>query len=72
MQTTKAFTESKTISFAKYDNKTKVLTITYVTNKTYDYDNVPASIWDALLKAESVGSFVNEKIKGHYQYKLIN
>lgn len=72
MQTEKTFTDSKTISIIKYDTKTKVLTITYVTNKTYDYANVSSSMWEYMLKAESIGKFVNENIKGHYQYKLVN
>lgn len=72
IQTEKTFTDSKTISTIKYEQKTKVLTITYTTQKTYDYAKVPEQIWSGCLVAESIGKFVNEHIKGQYQYKLVN
>lgn len=48
------------------------MTIKYVTGATYDYDGVPLSVWNEALDAESIGSFVNNNIKGIFDYKKVN
>jgi hypothetical protein len=54
-----------------YDEKRKILEITFIPSGTYHYMNVQHSMYKALLKAESKGSFVNKYIKGRYKYKRI-
>lgn len=49
-----------------YDTRTQVLTITYRTGRSYDYDSVPLNTYNALMVAASAGSYVNSHIKGHY------
>lgn len=72
MPNEKVFVDSSTVRAIKYDGKTKTLRITYVTNKMYDYANVPRHVFDMMLEVDSIGKFVNEYIKGHYPYKLVN
>lgn len=68
----KEFPSSKTIREATYFPESKILRITYNTGKMCEYASVPESVWGAMKNAESAGSFVAQKIKGQYQYKLIN
>jgi len=73
MPNEKVFIDSKTISAIRYNDKKEILTITFVTKKTYDYAKVPRHVFDAMLEEkESIGSFVNKYIKGVYPYKLAN
>ena len=37
------------------------------TGEVYAYVGVPRSVYDALLKADSAGRFVNARIKPHYK-----
>lgn len=67
----KQFTDSKTIREIEYFPENKTLHITYTTGKKYQYVGIPSELWDAMQVVESIGSFVAQKIKGHYQYKQI-
>lgn len=71
-ETSKKFTDSKTISEAVYFPSESELLITFKTGKQYMYYKVPKEIWTGMMNAESIGKFVNDNIKGTYQYKLIN
>lgn len=45
------------------------LFITYKNHTTYVYQKVPREIFENLKKAESVGKFVNQYIKGKYLFE---
>jgi len=72
MSNEKVFVDSSTVRAIKYDDKTKVLTITYITGKVYDYANVPRHVFDMALEVKSIGKFVNEHIKLQYPYKKVS
>jgi hypothetical protein len=72
MELSKTFTDSKTIANAEYHSSVEILTITYITGKAYEYYGVTETVWLCLLEADSIGQFVNNEIKGKYEYKLIN
>ena len=38
---------------------------------TYKYDNVPKEVAEKLFKADSKGRFMNENIKGQYNYSRV-
>lgn len=38
---------------------------------TYVYENVDKSVYESLLNSESKGKFMNENIKGRYNYSRI-
>lgn len=63
---TKKITNSSQISEIGYDHKEKIFQVTFKTNnKTYQYLNVDESLWAEAQSAESMGKFVNAKIKSH-------
>ena len=57
---------SASISHIGYDSSTQKMKITFKPNRTYDYCNVPQNVFDAFLKASSIGTFYNEEIKDNY------
>lgn len=38
---------------------------------TYKYENVDKSVYESLMNAESKGRFMNENIKGKYNYTRV-
>ena len=38
---------------------------------TYRYDNVDKSVYESLISSESKGRFMNENIKGKYNYSRV-
>jgi hypothetical protein len=38
---------------------------------TYKYENVDKSVYESLLTSESKGKFMNENIKGKYNYSRV-
>ncbi len=63
---------SSVISTFKYFPETKILRITYVSGKIYDYINVSVQVYDALKQSDSKGNYLNKYIKGKYKYEKIN
>lgn len=63
--------ESTTIKSVLYNFITESLKITFSSGAMYEYSNVPSEIYDDFCKAESQGKFLNEKIKGTYNYSKI-
>jgi len=70
--------DSSSIAAAAYDERTQTLRITFKSEHphhdggTYDYSNVPPEVVAELLEAESLGRFVNWKIKPYYGYRQVN
>ena len=48
------------------------LLVKFKNGTMYQYSNVPQDLYESLLKAPSVGSFMNEKIKGWFDYVKVN
>lgn len=60
---------SSVIAQFSYDWKTMRLTVTFVSGRTYQYFDVPASAVAGLRFATSKGTFFNSRIRDHYDYK---
>jgi len=58
--------DSRAISHIGYDNKTLGMKITFKQSGTYNYCNVPQSIFDEFLNASSVGTYYAQNIKDEY------
>lgn len=66
--------ESSSIAAVGYNPATRVLQVNFKgkpgedpRGKPYQYDNFPNEKWEAMNKAESVGSFINkEVVRGGY------
>mgnify|MGYP003747505563 CR=1 FL=1 len=57
---------SSVLSRAVYDEKLRILTITFKNGKSYSYYNLPQEIWQAFKEADSKGRFFISNIKGKY------
>lgn len=57
---------SSQISDVGYDLTTRELFVTFKNGSTYKYSNIPLDEYNSLLKAESIGKYFSENIKGNY------
>lgn len=60
------YVNSRAISRIEYNETTSVLSITFRTSGTYDYYNVPNSVYCNFLEASSKGRFFNDFIREQY------
>ncbi|MGY3128808.1 hypothetical protein ACVWW9_002337 [Agrococcus sp. UYP33] len=55
--------ESSSVDAVGFDPARNELTVRFVSGDTYVYGMVPRAMFEALLTADSIGRFVNERIK---------
>ena len=53
----------------KYDSESKILIITFNNDKRYEYKDVPQSIFDSLMSAESLGKFFIAFVKNSFNFR---
>ncbi len=58
---------SQSLASVGYDRATNVLEIEYRSGDVYRYFAVPASTFAAMLAADSIGAFVNQRIKPRHR-----
>jgi hypothetical protein len=58
--------ESTTIRSAGYDSAEQILEIEFTSGAVYQYLDVPAAVFDELMRAESKGQFFNREIREDY------
>ena len=64
--------ESSLIESMTYNATTEILTIAFRTNgSVYMYKDVPKSVVEEFLSAESKGRYFNKNIKGNYDYMQV-
>jgi hypothetical protein len=63
--------ESSVVMTFHYDKDEETLTIRFRSGAVYEYYDVPQSTYDAFVKAESLGTYLNNEIKGVYPYNRI-
>jgi hypothetical protein len=63
---------STVISSMHYYPTTSTLRVIFVSGMVYDYKNVPEKIYKEMKTASSKGAYLNQHIKGAYDYKKIN
>ena len=61
------FPESSVLHSASYDKVMNRLTVTFKSGRSYDFFDVPPSIWEEFKKAESKGRFFTQNIKGKFK-----
>jgi len=61
------FLESSVLQSASYDVTINLLTVTFKSGRSYDFFDVPPSIWEEFKKAESKGRFFTQNIKGKFK-----
>ena len=62
--------QSSNVISIGYDNETSSLYVNYKSG-TYKYDGVDKSVYESLLTSDSKGQFMNENIKGQYNYTRV-
>ena len=62
------FVDSSNIERIGYDANSNTLRVEFKSNRTYDYSNVPESVYNDLKSASSVGSYLAKNIKNSYPY----
>jgi len=62
--------ESSNIDGIGYENGT--LFVKFKNNSEYKYAGVPAELYEQLKKAESKGKFINESVKGRFNFEKVN
>lgn len=48
------------------------LLVTFTKGTEYIYKAVPDQVYEEMLKAESIGKFLNSNIKGKFEYVQVN
>lgn len=72
MKIKRQFVSSSSVLAVGYDEKSKTLRIWFREGPAYDYYKVPKTKYQAIFKVDSIGAFVNQHIKGLYDYSLEN
>jgi len=63
---------STAIKHFYYDESSQILLITFITNLTYRYKDVPLKVYQMLKAAGSKGRYFNYHIKGNFEYELVD
>lgn len=63
--------KSSIVERTVYNKETRQLEIVFKKTGAYIYLGVPIEVWNNLVKAESVGKFINSEIKSNYAYNKI-
>jgi hypothetical protein len=63
---------STVVANMDYSKETKTLRIRFVSGLVYEYKQVPEKIFRAMQRAGSKGTFLNQFIKGHYDFEKID
>lgn len=62
---------SSQLSYIGFDDENNKLYVTFKNNKTYEYSDVPYSVWKEFKASTSIGSYFSKNIKNKYTYKEI-
>jgi KTSC domain len=60
--------ESSAVASVGYDARTRTLEVEFVGGGVYHYLGVPPREHELLLRAESLGTYVNKRIKPYYRF----
>jgi KTSC domain len=62
---------STVVSAIHYYPSTSTLRIIFVSGMIYDYKNVPEKVYKALKSSSSKGAYLNQHIKGLYDFEKV-
>jgi hypothetical protein len=62
---------STAIADFEYDDGQKLLRITFVTGRVYEYEDVPPAVAAEFRNAGSRGAYFNRNIRGAYDYREV-
>jgi KTSC domain-containing protein len=64
--------DSDMLKLVGYDARSQILEVVFNTGGTYQYKEVPASEYQKLMSAESIGKYMHRYIIDRYDYERIN
>jgi len=70
-RTTVLHENSSNVGSSRYSDLSCILAVTFKSGEVYQYLDVPAELYEEMLAAPSVGKFLNDRIKGKYQFKRV-
>lgn len=62
---------SSEIEWIGYEHKNRMLQVEFIEGQTYQYQNVPETVYEDFLNADSHCRFLDSEIKGRYPYRRI-
>jgi KTSC domain-containing protein len=65
------FVQSTNVRSIGYDPPSGTLEVEYQNSFVYQYYNVPAQVYEALMASSSKGQFVNSQIKNMYPFSRV-
>lgn len=65
------YMSSTAIDSVGYDPEHRELRITFKSDRTYVYEDVPVDTYEELLSAESRGTYFNHNIRDAYEYREV-
>lgn len=63
--------QSSNVKSIGYEADNQKLLVEYLSGQKYEYENVPASVFDGLLEAVSKGKYMNQVVKGQYEGRRV-
>ena len=63
--------ESSNIARFRYDNDNSILEIEFSKGGTYQYFEVPETVFEGMQSASSKGQYLAQSIKGVYRYARV-
>lgn len=63
--------DSSNLNAVSYDSTSSTLFVKFNSGGTYEYYDVPENVYQDLMSASSLGSFLASRIKGNYKYRQI-
>jgi hypothetical protein len=62
---------SSVVSAIIYDRASYTMRVIFVSGAIYDYKNVPVKVFEAMKTSGSKGIYLNQNIKGQYEFEKI-
>jgi len=63
--------DSSNIARIGYDDDSATLGVEFLSGSSYQYFDVPSSVFEAFMSSASKGSFLHSNIRGIYRYSRI-
>lgn len=71
IKTMQDYPNSTNVSRTEYNEEKQIMTVEFKNGKRYEYYDVPVNVWTESLATDSIGKFIQLKIKGNYTYKAL-
>ena len=62
---------STEIEWIGYEHKRKMLQVEFIAGATYQYDDVPETVYQDFLSAPSHGRFFETNVKNQYSFRKV-